>query len=107
MVKVPRHSWAYSTLPEETWGVYAAVIAELDDTLVHRRKPVLIIVPLSNPPAVGEASTTGTDPEDDPTPSSTSRKATCSCPHITRVTKKVRESTTIRCDSCGQPFCLA
>jgi hypothetical protein len=107
VVKVPHYGWAYTTLQEETRCVYAAVIAELDATLVHRRKPVIIIVPPSDPPAGGKTPTTGTDPEDASTPSSRSRKATCSCPHIIRVSKKVMETTTIRCESCGQPFSLA
>lgn len=105
--KVPNYGWAYTTLADGTRAFYSAVIATLDEALVHRRKPVTLIVPPSTPPAGDQPPTSGAEGDDDSTPSSRSRKATCSCPHIIRVSKKVMEATTIRCDSCGNPFCLA
>lgn len=67
VVKVPHCGWAYTTLPEYTRASYAAVIADLDITLVHQLKPVLIITPPSNPPADGETPTKGGDDEDNST----------------------------------------
>lgn len=107
VMKVPHYGWAYTTLAETTKEAYSAVVTGLDEALVHRRKPVLIVVPPSMPPTGDQTPTAGKDAEDDSTPVGRSRKAICSCPHIIRVSKKVMEATTIRCDSCGNPFCLA
>ena len=42
----------------------------------------------------------------DTNPQGRSRKATCACPFIIRVSRKTIESTVIRCESCGEPFRL-
>jgi hypothetical protein len=109
VTKVPNYGWAYTVLAEGTKAYYAEVVVALEQTLVHRRKPALSVVPISGPPGGGQTPTgTENDAEGDES-QGRSRKATCGCtpPYIIRVSKKVIGATVIRCDTCGQPFQLA
>lgn len=101
--KVPHYGYAYTTLRSETRDHYAEVIANLGDALVHRQKPVAILVPRA-PPVGDETPTEDEGGDDTNKPEGRSRKATCACPHIIRVSKKVMAATVIRCDTCGAPF---
>ena len=109
VAKVPNYGWAYTVLAEVTKAFYSAVVEALGETLMHRRKPVLVVVPIA-PPNDGQTTNggDGDTPEDDE-PQGRSRKAICSCdpPYIIRVSKKVIGATVIRCDTCGEPFQLA
>jgi hypothetical protein len=108
VAKVPNYGWAYTVLAEGTKAFYVDVITALGETLVHRRKPVLVVVPVAGPPTGGQTPANGRD-EEDPTLQGRSRKATCACdpPYIIRVSKKVIDATVIRCDTCGTLFQLA
>jgi hypothetical protein len=100
VTQVQHYGFALTELPESTALNYAQVIVDLDDALVHRRKPVN--TPPTGPPVAGDTPSG----DDDATPQGRSRKATCACPFIIRVSKKTIESTVIRCDRCGEPFSL-
>lgn len=108
VAKVPNYGWAYTALAEGTKAYYSDVIAALDLTLVHRRKPTLVVVVPTTPPVGGETPTRS-EGEGDDARTGRSRKATCVCapPYIIRVSKKVMDATVIRCDTCGGPFQLA
>lgn len=107
VAKVANYGWAYTGLAEGTKAFYATVVNALGETLVHRRKPALMVVP-AGPSGGGERPNDGGTTEDDE-PQGRSRKAICSCapPYIIRVSKRVIGATVIRCDTCGQPFQLA
>jgi hypothetical protein len=109
VAKVPNYGWAYTVLAEGTKAYYVSVVDALGQTLVHRRKPVLVIVPTAGPSGGGQSPNDATDDPDGDEPQGRSRKAICSCapPYIIRVSKKVIGATVIRCDTCGQPFQLA
>jgi hypothetical protein len=97
VIQVRHYGFASTSLPVETAERYAEETAALRAVLVHRTKlggP--IVVPPGTIPIVGV----------DEGPQSRCRKATCCCPYIIRVSKKTMEDTTIRCESCGQPFQL-
>lgn len=97
--KVKHYGWAYTTLPPATAARYAEETGLLEAVLIHRRAPSRL-VPL--PPG----GSTTPDNEDEDKGTSRSRKATCACPYIIRVSKKTVEDTVIRCESCGEPFRL-
>jgi hypothetical protein len=99
--QVPHYGYAHTTLPPATAEQYREDVEALRSFLIHRRR-------LMELPTKGPGTTGGTDDNDDgrKEPSSRARKATCQCPFIIRVSKKVMESTTIRCDRCGQPFAI-
>ena len=97
--QVPHYGFAKTSLPAPTAERYRAEIDHLTDVLVHRRGVRLPAVP------PGGATPTG-DVEDEDRSASRSRKATCPCGFIIRVSKKTMEATTIRCESCGEPFRL-
>lgn len=109
VAKVPNYGWAYTVLAEGTKAYYGDAISALETTLVHRRKPALVILVPSTPPAVGGETPTGGDGDDDEARPGRNRKATCACapPYIIRVSKKVMDATVIRCDTCGGSFQLA
>lgn len=103
VTQVPNYGFADTKLPLETAERYRAELDALGAVLIHRRRLVMMAagpVPGGSPTTnEGEGSTSKGS-------SSRARKATCQCPFIIRVSKKVLESTTIRCESCGQPFSL-
>ncbi len=109
VAKVSNYGWAYTVLADGTKAFYGDIIAALGETLVHRRKPVLVVAPPTTGPPTGGQAPTATGDEEDPTPPGRSRKATCACepPYIIRVSKKVIDATVVRCDTCGQSFQLA
>ncbi len=96
--QVPHYGYAFTRLTKTTLNTYKEEIAKLNEVLVHRRRP-----PAEKP---GSKSEDDSD-EDDNRPTSRSRKAVCACPFIIRVSAKTLQDTTIRCESCGQPFQLA
>jgi hypothetical protein len=96
--QVPHYGFAYTKLPPETAARYQPEIEALDTVLIHRRP---VTAPLGPGPTPGND-----DPGDDGKPSSRSRKATCKCPFIIRVSKQTMLSTFIRCESCGERFVL-
>jgi hypothetical protein len=100
VTQVQHYGFALTSLPEATALAYAQVIVDLDDALVHRRKPASVVPP--TPPDGGETPNGG----EDTTPQGRSRKATCACPFIIRVSKKTIEATVIRCERCGETFRL-
>ncbi len=95
--QVQHYGFALTRMPYETADRYAKEIARLDSVLIHRRsfRPTTSPDPTTDPssPTEGQSKTR-------------SRKATCACPYIIRVSRKTLTDTTIRCDSCGQPFTL-
>lgn len=93
--KTFHYGFAYTALSASSAVLYRSEIQDLEKALVHRRRPV------SSRPDPSD------DNEDDnPRPGSRSRKATCVCspPFIIRVSLKTLRDTTIRCESCGEPF---
>lgn len=103
VAKVPHYGWAYTEMLNETRDAYAQVIAALDAALVHRRKPALVPAP-SGPTPGGQTPNSEDLPGDDTKSDSRSRKATCKCPYIIRVSRKVLAATSIRCETCGTMF---
>lgn len=99
--RVPHYGYALTTLPRDTALPYAAEIASLDAVLVHRARRQ-ILLPLT-PPAGGDASG---DDGSGAGGANRMRKAVCGCGHIIRVSRKTIASTTIRCDTCNEPFRL-
>lgn len=100
--RVPHYGWALTRLTEAVTDRYARETLSLANVLVHRRSAASIRAP---PPNGG--SDNKEDQGDDNKPRSRSRKATCACPFIIRVSKKTLADTVIRCESCGEPFELA
>ena len=101
--RVPHYGYALTVLPHETSLHYEAEIAGLREVLIHRAHPPTTSA--GPPPKGGD-----TDEEEDTAdtqPRSRLRKAECACGFIIRVSKKTITDTTIRCDSCGEPFRLA
>ncbi|MCK6682659.1 MAG: SprT-like domain-containing protein [Thermoanaerobaculia bacterium] len=104
VAQVPNYGYAYTQLPVETVRLYEAEIRALDEVLLHRRKP------RAPPPnGGGDKDTHGKEDNDDAPdePKGRLRKATCACPFIIRVAKRTIAHTTIRCESCGEPFTIA
>lgn len=96
VAQVRHYGFAHTSLPKTTAEKYTAELHQLIAVLIHRRRP----------PPIGEGTmppSGGTD-EDDDQPRSRSRKATCACGYIIRVAKQTLQDTTIRCESCGEPF---
>ena len=98
--QVPHYGFAYTELPPATATCYQAETEGLEAVLIHRRQ--VLVVPKGPGPAP-----THTDPDDDGKPTSRSRKATCKCPFIIRVSRATIMSTIIRCESCGGDFKIA
>lgn len=98
--QVPHYGYALTRLPPSTATSYEAETEALEAVLIHRRQ-ILVV-----PQGPGLAPTND-NPEDDGIPTSRSRKATCQCPFIIRVSKQTMLSTFIRCESCGGRFELA
>lgn len=103
VMQVRHYGYAYTTLSNDAKALYERVTTELDSVLIHRRGLTLPSPPPGTTGAAGSRSgnTSGT------TRASRSRKATCSCGFIIRVSRKTFTDTVIRCDSCGEPFTLA
>lgn len=101
--QVPHYGFAVTRLLPETAARYAAEIAALETVLLHRkglRAPV-------RPPNGTATPPTGTDSEgegEDPSPKGRYLKASCTCPLNIRVARATLAATTIRCETCDQPF---
>lgn len=102
VAQVLHYGFAFTRLPPETAELYKEETEHLRDVLVHRHRPGSAPVGLGLPPIGTNDGTADSDK-----PGSRSRKAMCICPFIIRVSKKTFETTTIRCDTCGEPFRLA
>jgi hypothetical protein len=89
-------------MPVETVVIYEKEIAALDDVLMHRKSSVIARPPTGG----GENDDDRVAAQDGGRQGGRSRKATCACHHIIRVSRKTMQSTVIRCESCGEPFCL-
>jgi len=100
--QVRHYGFALTSMPELTKQAYQRVTDELQAVLIHRRefRPHKPTAGNDN----GRATTTTAGGTATP---SRSRKATCRCGFIIRVSRKTIEDTTIRCDRCGGPFQLA
>ena len=103
--QVPHYGFAKTRMTEKTVARYAEEIAQLNDALVHRRKPIVVVKPA--PPKDGTRD--GPDDEDDNAddmPASRHLKAVCSCnpPFIIRVSRKTLAETRIICVRCGEVF---
>lgn len=103
--QVPHYGFAKTVMTKKTIARYAEVITNLNDALVHRRKPVIITKPA--PPKDGTRD--GPEDEDDntgETPASRHLKAVCSCdpPFIIRVSRRTLAETRIICVRCGEEF---
>ena len=104
VLRVPHYGYALTVLPKETAEHYQGEIDGLKEVLIHRRSPATL--PAGPTPAGGDAE--GQDGGDaDDKPHSRLRKAQCPCGFIIRVSMKTITDTTIRCESCGEPFRLA
>lgn len=103
VTKVKHYGYAFTTLAPETASHYVVETTLLEEALIHRR-PRHIISPATPPSSDGDPATPSPDDEEKST--TRSRKATCACPFIIRVSKKTMDDTVIRCDSCGEPFQL-
>ena len=102
--QVRHYGFALTSLIDDTKRAYQRVTDELETVLIHRRE----LVP-RKPTADNDnnGSTTTTTNTDGTTTESRSRKATCRCGFIIRVSRKTIEGTVIRCERCGGPFRLA
>jgi len=102
--RVPHYGYAFTTLPPETLEQYADEVMYLERVLIHRKG--MRDRPAGPAPPAGDEDGDG---DETPTkPTSRLRKAVCACdpPFIIRVAMKTLTDTTIRCDSCGEPFRL-
>lgn len=102
VAQVANYGFAATTLPIETATLYQEETEALKSVLIHRiHEPALL--------PTGPSVPTGDAPPPDSGGGGTSRsrKATCACPFIIRVSKSVIEATEIRCMTCGAPFRLA
>jgi hypothetical protein len=100
--EVKHYGFAITALPIETTKIYEKEIKALDAVLMHRKSSVII-----TPPAGGNDNDDDrAAAQDGTTQEGRSRKATCACSHIIRVSRKTIEATVIRCESCGVPFTL-
>ncbi len=100
--QVKHYGFALTSLPKSTAELYQEEVVKLKEVLIHRRRPTLMTTggTGSTPPKTPGPSVGG------PGPRSRSRKATCACPFIIRVSMKTMLNTVIRCECCGEPFRL-
>lgn len=97
-VERARHyGFALTSLTKSTRDRYERETVELDNVLVQRRT-----FGQRRPTPGGNGGVT--TKEDDKPSRARSRKAVCACNFIIRVSRKTLAETTIRCDSCGEPF---
>ncbi len=94
--RIPNYGWARTSLAPGTALRYQGGVAELRAVLIHRHRRVVL--------AGTTNGGTTTTPEDEEGPRSRHVKATCACPLVIRASKKTLGATTIRCESCGEPF---
>jgi SprT-like family len=95
--RVPHYGFASTTLPKTTAALYQRGVVELHAVLIHRRKAVTL-------PAVPTGGDTPTTSDGEDGPRSRHLKATCACPLVIRASRKTLVATTIRCETCGEPF---
>lgn len=101
--QVPHYGFADTSLAPGTFERYSPEVATLEQALIHRERPPSPSAPPGTTPVGGEGED---DNGDTGNQGSRSRKAVCQCPFIIRVAKKTLSDTTIRCESCGEPFRL-
>jgi len=101
--QVRHYGYALTSLPAATALIYQEEMSQLREVLVHRYRPEFVLG------GAKPAEDDGDDgQEDDNQKTRTrSRKATCACPFIIRVSKTTIEATTIRCEKCGEAFRLS
>lgn len=102
VTKVKHYGWALTAMPIETLRQYEVETRALEVVLLHRRKPKARVETKGEDKEDKEGDTR----DDDDRRTGRSRKATCPCGFIIRVSKKTMDETTIRCESCGDPFTL-
>lgn len=99
VTKVPNYGWAYTRLKPDTKTRYGPEVDELARVLVHRRSPIL-----PKTPPIDPTNPADNDSSDDDAKPSRHLKAVCGCGFIIRASKTTLSATTIRCESCGEPF---
>ena len=104
VTQVPNYGFALTTLPPATATIYQEETEDLRKVLIHRISPKPM--PTGTPTGVQGGSGPTLPPDPGGGGTSRSRKATCRCPFIIRVSKSVIEKTEIRCMTCGEPFHL-
>jgi len=100
VTQVKHYGFALTRMSQTATDRYAEVAGKLRQVIVHRRSWAGIT-------KVGGSTPKGGNANDNSTPSSRSRKATCACGYIIRVSKKTMAETEIRCQTCDAPFTLA
>ena len=93
--QVQHYGWAKTDLAEGAADLYEEQTSKLNSVLIHRRRPTAL---------TSGGADTGRTPKAPPRAESRLRKAVCDCPLIIRTSRKVLETATIRCESCGQSF---
>src|SRR3989338_546524 len=96
------YGFAKTALPVDTVVIYEKEIKALDDVLMHRKSSVLVRPPKGG----GENDDGSVAAQDGGRQGGRSRKASSACHNIISVSKKTMQNTVIRCDTCGEPFCL-
>lgn len=99
VAQVKHYGFALTQMSEAATNRYAEVTTALKEVIVHRRS-------WSGIAKVGGSTPKGGSANDNSTASSRSRKATCACGFIIRVSKKTMDETVIRCESCNGAFSL-
>ena len=99
VTQVQHYGFAKTSMPVETVKVYEEEVRRLEEVLVHRRKPPAARVLPTRTPGNGDTTKEGSQGR--------SRKATCACRFIIRVSRKTMQDTVIRCSRCGEPFCFS
>lgn len=97
VTKVPNYGWALTKLRAETTTRYGPEVDELTRVLVHRRSPIPLRSPPTNP-------TDDDDSPDDDAKPSRHLKAVCGCGFIIRASRRTLEATTVSCGTCQQSF---
>ncbi len=97
--RVPHYGWSSTTLPKATAERYRLDVACLHTVLIHRRKA-------AGPSATPDDGDTPATSDGEEGPRSRHLKATCACspPYVIRASRKTLDATTIRCETCGEPF---
>ena len=105
VTQVPHYGFAQTKMQPETSQRYHAETEALQEVLMHRRPMVSASKPAGT--GAGDGRGSESDDTDPPKPGGRYKKASCACPFNIRVARTTIAATTIRCDSCGEPFQLA
>lgn len=101
---MPHYGHAHTVLAKGTLELYADGVERLRSVVISRRKPSVVVGPI---PSGGEIPSDGDDQDGDEGSRSRHLKATCACPLVIRASKKTLAATTIRCETCDEPFRIA